>query len=192
MIELRTEDQLCMALDDLSWDAPTVDQVMTHVAHPHGRRLRFAPLLAAAAVTIVVVAGAWIYTASRQSGTASASGNPGELVNRVWKLQAIDGRAVNGFSGLKVESGGRFWVSWPLCDGIEAHAVVTPTSINLTGVRRTSGNCPAVPGVIRRWADTASRLEQVIVNGTLTWSIHGSQLTVSRPGAATLVYSPYG
>jgi hypothetical protein len=146
-------------------------------------RRRFGPALAAAAV-IAVAVGVGISRSENPTGPASG-GSPRQLVAVRWRVDTIDGERPGQYLALRIEPNGRFWQSVGTCTGLEGKLTIARTVLTVRTVRPMYGNC-AVP--VGQAQQHFMRTLQSVFAGRIAWSVNGTQLTLRKEGAPTVVY----
>jgi hypothetical protein len=190
MNDLRTEHDLRAALDELSRDAPEIADVLPGIAvatAPRRQRLRrWAPVAAVLAVVAVAV-GVAVALARNDHSAPPTSGGPSNLVGIDWRVHSVGGTPAASRIRLKIEPNGRFGQNLGSCMYLQGHLSIAGTLLKIEHVRQSSGLCPYIPTPSSEQQQQAKALKDMLI-GTVSWSIHDGQLTLSKAGVATIVY----
>jgi heat shock protein HslJ len=162
---------------------PVVPAVRGAATAPRRTRLWLA---AAAAVAATVAAALLAVQLGGSSGRAPSGGTPA-LIGVDWTLvQVVEqtGHATQaGDAQLTVSADGRL-SGTDGCNHIGAAVKVSATELEVPALATTAMAClnpnPA--------AAIAERLIHEVLSGTVRWSVLGDQLTLTKPGKASLVY----
>lgn len=193
MNDLRTEDELRAALEELSHGAPEIANVLpTTTADTQQRRrrlVRWTPVAAAAAV-VAVAAGVVVGLAHNgRSGPPATSANTSDLVGIEWQAQSVDGAPAARGLTLKIEPNGRFWQNIGSCSSLLGQLSITPTELKIDHARLSLGLCPGIPATPSpRQRQQAAALKHMLT-GTVSLSIQNGQLTLHKGGVPTIVYA---
>lgn len=186
MSTLRTEDDLRAALDTLSQGAPAVDDVLP--ARDAQVPSRSWPRLLAAAVVVAGVAVlAVVLTRSRGTHPAASTGYDRDLVAVLWRVESIDGQPPGAQLTMRIEPNGRFHQNFFACSGLEGRLMISAHQFVVNVVRPIIGLCPGLLHTTQAPARAAVALRHVFA-GTVSWSIAGDHLTLTKAGAPTVVY----
>jgi heat shock protein HslJ len=192
MIPIRSEDDVRALFAEESRDVGVTEDLLarlvpsTHVERR--RRQRRQRWIAAGVGVAVVLAVATVLTLVRQRGhvtgaVASPGGPP--LVGTEWQLASYQGPTsatpvtVTTDSTLEFSRAGGY--SAHACNYIGGRAKIGEHTITFTPTASTGIGCSNADGALDRQVET-------IANGTVSWSISGSSLALSKPGGYVLKY----
>lgn len=189
MNDLRTEDDLRAALDDLSLDAPVIADLLPSTVgrRQWSRRLRRWAPVAAGATIVALAAGLTVGLSRHGRSGPPAAGHANDLVGVQWQVRNVAGsRIAEGF-GLRIEPNGRFAQNIGGCSSLHGLLSITPTQLKIRQVQLAIGLCPIVAGSTRLQQQQSAAVKAMLT-GTVSWSIHDGLLTLRKDGVAPIVY----
>lgn len=191
MNDLRTEDELRAALDELSHGAPEIADVLPAARADTNRRRRgrWAPVTAAAAVIAVAVGVAVGLAHNGRSGPPASDQTYGDVVGIQWQVHSVGGTPSGQGYGLYIEPNGRFGQNIGSCSSLQGKLSITRTQLKIDHVRLSLGLCPGVPTRPHPKQQQQATALKDMLTGTLSWSIENGQLTLRKDAAPTIVYA---
>jgi hypothetical protein len=173
------EDSTTVSLDG----APADDR-------PRGGRRMWAPAIAAAAVAALVLAG--VGTGLLRSQQPAATPGPvSALVGILWQSHSAGGAQRDLGYPLKIEPNGRFEQYLALCGSVlRGQLVIDGPRLTVTQaqVGDNGASCLMSPKINRR-TRAVTELFTTLFTDTLTWTVHGDQLTLRNSNGLSVTYT---
>ena len=191
--DLRTEQDLVVALDVLCSDAPTVESVMPGAdkssTSTKQRRLVAALVpVAAALATAGIAIGIVVAQSSAPPADQHSPADSNSVVGVWWKLHQINGQDLNSIDlSFDIDVHGNFEQTLGGCEWLTGQVTVTPGTLRLDDVQHPIGDCSvAIPLPHNATKTALARL----LHDDLAWSVSDSTLTLHGSGV-TATYTPY-
>jgi len=188
---MRTEDDVRAALAELEAGAPTIESVL-----PSTRRTRtpHKPWLlpaAAALVVLLIVAGLSIATLANRSPstTTPTTAVPSSLADVGWigSATSSSGTPAAVPTGIVMRTNGNFQVGLDVCTSLLGTARFEARVAEFNS-RVAPHSCPYEPSGRARDL-VGEELIESILTGTVTWVLHDDQLTITKDGVGTIIYT---
>jgi heat shock protein HslJ len=163
------------------------------IAPPVRHRRRWVAAVSAAVVAAgLAVGGVLLATGGNSGGThVAAPQSTTPLVGTRWQLREMvdrDGRTSNAARTAYLQiSGNDQLAGSDGCNSIGGTVRVSRDTIDFRGISSTAMAC-----LDRTVSRTASAVDAVVVAGTARYRLGNGTLTITRPGAGTLVYAAAG
>src|SRR5215475_8415453 len=194
MKDLRTEDDLRAAFEELSQGAPEAARVLPSAAPRAEQRRRqlhaWAPAGAAAAVVAIVVGLTVALSPDRGSGPPALGIRAGDLVGIQWQVRSVGGTSAAQTLVMEIEPNGRFFQNIGSCSALEGQMSIALTKLKIEHVRLSLGLCPIIPKETPLQQQQATALKAML-SGTVSWFAEDGRLTLRKDGVPAMVYTPF-
>ena len=154
---------------------------------------RYAPALAAAAVVAIAVTVAITRGGGGSNNTRPATvGDPRKLVGVTWRIQTPESARPRMFQAdtLTIKPNGEFWQNLPPgCVGFAGRLSITSTELIVQSAHPDHSRSCLVGGTGHAAEQRLLSVMQQMFTGSVAWSIEGDQLTLSKDGGPTVVYT---
>ena len=179
-------DELADVRTDVRTDVGTDAQPIVATQASRRTHRRVTVWASAAAIAAAVVVGAFVV--GRGTGhNAPAPAAQAALAGTDWQLTALrsaDGAALDVVSPAALTVGKDRIGGTDACNTIDGPATFDPSEIHVGDLATTDMGCIDRPSGF----DAEVALIHAVLAGSVGWSVNGDALTLSKPGAGTLVY----